>query len=164
MDLIKIFNSIRDIPYRIPLSPDEEDNCCNGKHKKLFSLLKKAGHQARYRVCTFLWSSLNLPPELMKISHDDQAIHVYVELFLNNQWLVLDATWDIGLKKFFPINEWDARSNTEIAVKPIETFSLEKSAEIMNNQDKNYIHLESNDHKFSQAFNDWLNKIRQNLV
>jgi len=53
MDLISTFESIRDIPYRIPLKWGEEDNCCSGKHEKLFNLLKKNGYEVRYRVCVF---------------------------------------------------------------------------------------------------------------
>ena len=58
MDIVSLFNSVRDIPYRIPLDPEEEDRCCSGKHEKLFNLLKKEGFKVRYRVCVFLWSSL----------------------------------------------------------------------------------------------------------
>ena len=161
MNLVSLFNSIRDTPYKIPLKWGEEDNCCSGKHEKLFKLLKKHGYKVRYRVCVFLWSSLNLPPELVKIPHEDDCTHTYLEIFLDNDWKTLDATWDSKLRKLFHINEWDGKSNTETAVKPTKNFSPQKSLEIMNNQNENTIKkdLEING-KFYKAFNEWLEENR----
>ena len=101
MDLISTFESIRDIPYRIPLQWGEEDNCCSGKHEKLFNLLEKNGYEVRYRVCAFLWSSLNLTSTLAHIPHDDDCTHTYLEIQSGGNWIILDATWDSGLKNFF---------------------------------------------------------------
>ena len=161
MDLISLFNLIRDIPYKIPLKWGEEDNCCSGKHEKLFNLLSKRNYKVRYRVCIFLWSELNIPPELEKISHDDDCTHTYLEIYLDNSWKVLDATWDAGLKNLFHINEWDGKSNTEIAVKPIKIFIPEESLRIVKNQDENLItqDLKING-EFYKAFNEWLDKNR----
>ncbi len=53
MDIRDEFTKIRDIPYRIPLSSEEEDQCCTGKHKRLFGVLQEAGYKIRWRVCTF---------------------------------------------------------------------------------------------------------------
>jgi hypothetical protein len=161
MDLISLFNSIRDIPYKIPLKWGEQDYCCSGKHIRLLSALLRNGYQARYRVCVFFWSDLNLPKDLEKVSHDDDSTHVWVELFLNNKWVTVDATWDEGLKEIFTVNDWDGKSNTVIAVKPRKIFSPEKSAEIMADQNKEVIDrdLEKNG-KFYEAFNNWLAEVR----
>ncbi|MCK5123489.1 MAG: hypothetical protein KAQ87_05095 [Candidatus Pacebacteria bacterium] len=162
MDLILIFNLIRDIPYKIPLKWKEEDNCCSGKHEKLFDLLTKQNCKVRYRVCVFLWNSLNLPLKLKKIPHDNDCTHTYLEIYLNNSWKVLDATWDKELKNLFYINEWDGKSNTEIAVKPIKIFTPQKSLKIVNDQDENLIKkdLEVNK-RFYKAFNNWLDENRK---
>jgi len=162
MDLISLFNSIRDIHYRISLKWGEEDNCCSGKHKKLFKLLIKKGYEVRYRVCVFLWSSLNLPPELEKISHGDDCTHTYLEIKIDGDWKILDATWDNRLKGLFHINEWDGKSNTEIAVKPTKIFTPQKSLEIVNNQNEEVIKkdLQING-KFYKEFNRWLDKNRK---
>ena len=162
MDLISTFESIRDIPYRIPLKWGEEDNCCSGKHEKLFNLLKKNGYEVRYRVCVFLWSSLNLPPELEKIPHDDDCTHTYLEIKIDDDWKILDATWDKKLENLFHINEWDGRSNTDIAVKSTKIFTPQKSLEIVNNQDEKLINkdLEING-EFYKGFNEWLDNNRK---
>lgn len=126
MDLISSFNSIRDIPYRIPLKWGEKDDCCSGKHEKLFNILTKEGYEVRYRVCAFLWSSLNLPKELENTPHDNECTHIYLEIKVNGKWKVLDATWDSGLRVFFHVNEWDGKSGTEVAVKPTKIFTPKK--------------------------------------
>ena len=160
MELISLFNSIRDIPYKIPLQWGDEDNCCSGKHEKLFNLLKKE-YEVRYRVCVFLWSDLNLPSELEKIPHDNDCTHVYLEIKIDGNWKILDATWDKGLKNLFHINEWDGKFDTEIAVKPTKIFTPQKSLEIVNNQSEEGINkdLEING-KFYKGFNEWLAKNR----
>jgi len=162
MDLISIFNSIRDIPYSIPLTWEEEDNCCSGKHEKLLNLLKKEGYEVRYRVCAFLWSSLNLPPELESIPHDKDCTHTYLEININGDWKILDATWDKGVKNILQVNEWDGKSDTKIGVKSIKIFTPQKSLEIVNNQNEELINkdLEING-EFYKGFNEWLVKNRK---
>jgi len=161
MNPIDSFKTIRDLPYKIPLSSSEEDVCCNGKHRKLKDLLTKQGFEVRYRVGSFLWSSIDLPNEISNFPHDDLSSHVWLEVLIDSEWITIDATWDAGLKNIFHINEWDGKSNTEIAVKILEIFSPEKSAEIMNNENTPEA---SNDQKtekeFCQAFNAWLEKNR----
>lgn len=157
MSLISLFNSVRDIPYKIPLKWNEQDNSCSGKHEKLFNLLIENDYDVRYRVCVFLWSSLNLPQKLEKIPHDNDCTHTYLEIKINGSWKILDATWDSGLKSLFHINEWDGKSNTEIALKPIKIFTPKKSIEIINNQNEEVIKkdLQING-EFYKAFNSWL--------
>jgi len=160
MDLISLFTSIRDIPYKIPMQWGGEDNCCSGKHEKLFNLLKKE-YEVRYRVCVFLWSSLKLPPELEKIPHDNDCTHIFLEIKIDGDWKILDATWDKGLKNLFHINEWDGKSDTEIAVKPTKIFTPQKSLEIVNNQSEEGINKDLKiNGKFYKGFNKWLNKNR----
>jgi len=65
--IVKKFKEIRDIPYRIPLSLDEPDNCCSGKSERLFKIFTNAGYQARFRICTCLWSDLSLPAEVKEV-------------------------------------------------------------------------------------------------
>ncbi|MCK5025100.1 MAG: hypothetical protein KAS15_00810, partial [Nanoarchaeota archaeon] len=137
------------------------DNCCSGKHKKLFNLLTKQGYKVRYRVCVFLWSNLNLPQELEKIPHDDDCTHTYLEIYLDDTWKILDATWDSGLKNIFQINEWDGKSDTEIALEPIETFTPERSLEIVKNQNESLIKKDLKiNREFYKAFNGWLDENR----
>lgn len=149
------------MPYRIPLTLRENDVCCSGKHKLLKRLLEKQGLEVRYRICTFLWSSINLPKKVSGVQHDDNSTHIWLESFINNEWIIVDATWDSSLKNIFYVNEWDGKSNTEPAVKPIEIFSPQKSADIMNiEDDEDILNDLKRNGEFYKAFNDWLEEQR----
>jgi len=162
MKIVKIFESVRDIPYKIPLSYEEEDNCCSGKSDKLFDLLVKEGYKVRYRVCLFLWEDLSLPEEVRKISHDKDCTHTYLEIYLKGGWKILDSAWDIGLKDIFEVNNWDGKSGTKIALDPIKIFSPEKSLSIVKDQTKKVIDDDlSRNKKFYKKFNEWLDRIRK---
>jgi hypothetical protein len=161
MTIIEAFKTVRDVPYRIPVSLGEKDVCCSGKHKILKDLFIEQGFEVRYRVCSFLWSSIDLPSEVSNIPHDDLSSHVWLDVLVDGKWVIVDATWDIGIRNIFQVNEWDGKSNTEPAVKPIEVFSPQKSADIMNNESNEDI---LNDLKvngeFYKAFNVWLEEQR----
>ncbi len=164
MDLAKIFEKVRDIPYSIPLGYGKNDNCCSGKSDKLFKLLTKSGYIMRYRVCVFLWNSLLLPKKVMGVPHDPDCTHTYLEIKLNGKWKIVDATWDNGLKKIFPINHWDSKSNTGIAVTPIKIFTPKKNLRIVKNQNKKVIEDDlSRNREFYTALNEWLTEVRSKL-
>jgi hypothetical protein len=155
--LISIFDQVRDIPYKIPISIGEKDCCCNGKHIMLKKAFENLGYECRYRVVSFKWSSLNLPSELYKISHEDDSTHVYLEVKIGGEWINVDATWDRRLSKVFKINEWDGESNTQIAVPVVKLFSHKESDDIMadNNEESIREDLKKNG-EFYKAFNGWL--------
>lgn len=164
MAIISAFKKVRDIPYRIPFALGENDDCCSGKHRLLKDLFNKQGLEVRYRVCSFLWSSLNLPEKVAKIPHEDHSTHLYLEALINKKWVIVDATWDIGLKKIFKVNKWDGKSDTKLAVKPIDIFSPQKSADIMNSE--NYEEMKQDrkvNGKFYKALNKWLEEIRRQV-
>lgn len=164
MTIIKAFKTVRDMPYRIPLALGKKDVSCSGKHKILKDLFAEQGFKVRYRVCSFLWSSIDLPSEVLNVPHDDLSSHVWLEVEINNEWVIVDATWDIGIKNILHVNEWDGKSNTETAVKPLEIFTPQKSADIMNgeNDEDILIDLKING-EFYEAFNNWLVKQRTSV-
>ena len=160
MDKItKVFNQVRDIPYKIPISLKELDFCCSGKHKILKNLLEKLGYKTRYRVVSFKWSSLKLPPKIFSVSHENFNTHVYLEVLINGKWLDMDVTWDSKLKSILPVNKWGGKNI--IAVPVLKKFSLKKSQKIMEDESKEEIikDLKING-KFYQALNLWFEGIR----
>lgn len=160
-DAIEAFKLIRDVPYRIPLFWGDKDDCCSGKSTRLLSTLKKLGYKARYRVCVFHWSDLDLPKKLQAVPHDNDCTHSYLEVKIAGDWKIVDPTWDIGIKKKFHVNEWDGKSNTEIAVNPTKIFTPENSLRIMQNQDERVISQDLKvNGEFYKAFNEWLETIR----
>lgn len=96
----EIFNKVRDIPYRIPLSINEKDNCCSGKHTLLLQELTKLGYECRYKVCSFNWDTLALPDKLFALPHENKSTHVFLEVKIDNDWKTVDATWDKGLSQY----------------------------------------------------------------
>jgi hypothetical protein len=157
MTIIENFTTIRDIPYTIPLSLDEKDCCCSGKHMQLKKLFEIAGFKARYRVCSFLWSTMELPQKVLAVSHEDYSTHVFLEILIHDQWITVDATRDPALHNILSINERDGTSHTSIAVPPIKIFSPEKSLAIMAAEDDEEILRDLEKHgKFYHTFNEWL--------
>ncbi len=161
--LIKIFQEVRDIAYRIPLSGEEENRCCSGKAKKLKELLEQEGLQVRYRVCEFRWSDFeNIPSSVSSVPHGNDSTHVYLEVLIDGTWVIVDPTWDKELDHYFEIAEWNGRTDTSIAVKPLAVYEVEKSRSIMEEESKEVIEkdLEING-KFYVAFNEWLERVRR---
>lgn len=157
---INLFNKIRDITYRIPLDESEIDSSCSGKQILLFEGLTKLGYICRYRVCTFRWSDLNLPNKLLNVPHEDNSTHVFLEVKTqDNTWITVDTTWDKAISKVLHANTWDGESSTEIAVPPIEIYSVQKSHEIMSDEnfDQNDVKINGD---FYKEFNNWLESIR----
>lgn len=159
---VKLFEEVRDMPYRIPLAIGEEDVCCSGKARKLKNILENKGLQVRYRVCEFKWSDMEvLPSHVRDVSHDDRSTHVYLEVFVEGKWIKIDPTWDQGLSSIFPVAHWDGIHDTQVAVKEIVVYDPEKSRQIMDNESDEVAKkdLETNG-KFYGAFNEWLEDIR----
>jgi hypothetical protein len=84
MDLITIFNKIRDIPLTFPKGLDEEDKRCWGKHRKLFALLNNVGLKVRYRICEFNWSKQRFPPNILSLVKQDLDYHLFLEAQIND--------------------------------------------------------------------------------
>jgi ribosomal protein S18 acetylase RimI-like enzyme len=165
-NLIEIFNQVRDIPYRIPLSLDETEGeyggSCLYKVELLKKLLEEKDLKCRYRVCSFLWSELNLPEAVIKAQHNDNAEHVWLEVLIQNKWVILDPSWDIGLTRIFSINSWDGISDTKPAVKPIEIFDVDTSAAMMKFDDYEgeLVKDLAVNSEFYKALNDYFETIR----
>ena len=103
-----------------------------------------------------------MPESIKKIPHEDRVGHVYLEVYNKEQarWMTVDATWDKGLAPKLPVSEWDGRSDTIIAVKPIESLKpieIQEELDKLKSQIRQAIKANS---KFVEAFNKWLESIR----
>lgn len=161
IDLKSLFETERNIPYQIPLSCDEQDHCCSGKHERLLKAFSDAGAQARYRVCWFRWSDLSLPREVSSIPHDDECSHVYLEILMDGEWMIVDATWDPGLASVLPVNEWTDDKDMLVAVPATKTLSPDDSAAFMAAITPHDVEADLARHlPFYEALNTWLEVIR----
>lgn len=161
-ELAALFRQVRDIPYRIALTPEEPDCSCSGKNGKLKALLEARGVPVRWRVCTFTWSSIpTLPPEVTKIPHSDTCTHAYLEVERGGAWQPVDATWDAPLARILPVAEWDGVSATPLAVTPTATYSPEESARLVTSETREVIEADLKiNSAFYAAFNEWLARER----
>lgn len=132
---IAAFRRIRDIPYAIvPAMRDpavgpcmmlkENRGSCNPKHVLLADEFKKLGLEVKYANYAFYWDdpAVKYPPELRALTKRMPAgNHLAVKALIGGKWVLVDATWDLPLKKAgFPVNEdWDGVSDTKNAVTPI---------------------------------------------
>ncbi len=132
---ITAFRRIRDIPYAIvPAMRDpavgprmmlkENRGSCNPKHVLLADEFRKLGLEVRYANYAFSWDdpAVKYPPELRALAKRMPAgNHLAVKALIGGKWVLVDATWDLPLKKAgFPVNEdWNGVSDTKNAVTPI---------------------------------------------
>ena len=167
-EIIKIFNEVRNIPFRIALSKDDECLDCAGKSIILRKKLEEIGVKTRFAVCYFYWINMGFPDDVNKISHDKDCTHTFVEVLINDKWIKLDPSWDKALEKIFPISYFDGEHDTILAVKPAGIFDPEKSERIMKNQENNYDNVINEDlarnGEFYEAIDNYLEEIRKSNI
>jgi hypothetical protein len=159
----QVFKEIQKIPYHISLSSDDACYDCVGKNSMLAQGLIEIGYKVRARTGFFKWSDLSLPEEMLKIPHDNDCSHYFIEVIPpgKDKWVLLDATWNQELEKAgFPISKWDGFSATVNALPCAEILDakLEEEYEESINWEED---LEKN-REFYKAFNDYCDSfIRQ---
>lgn len=157
-----IFEKERDTPYRIPLSLQDVDDCCAGKHIRLRKNLEALGISVRWRICWFKWSDTSIPENIRSIPHEDECSHLYIEVELNNNWVAIDASWDLGLASILPVSVWsEPFTGTSVGVPAYKTLSPEESEIFMNafTSEETEEDLRKNG-AFFKALNVYLEEIR----
>lgn len=171
---ISIFEHIRDIPYVIDLRLFDVRNglesmlkkgkgFCVPKHYLLGMMFEELGIHVRYLSCSFRWDELNvLYPDFLRAAAKNLPItrHLACKAYIENKWILIDATWDKGLRKIgFPVNEtWDGKKNMKNAVKPVD-----ETVETMETEEKEPYRFSEKLKlfRFSAMFNKWLDDVRR---
>ena len=130
--IIRIYEKVRDIPFGSIGSRDPKDvyeknkGTCSGKNFLLRDLYKAIGIKTRDMICLQRWKDLiwfpteiyktvDFPEKLRKMldKNDIVDFHNYEEIFIDNRWIVVDATIDKPLKKlgFYTTENWDGKSS-----------------------------------------------------
>lgn len=150
---IKIFETIRDIPYYI--GSRDEDASCRAKAKLLGDLLKRIGLKCKVVRGIAKWSDLNLPKTIINLAERTDFDHFFVKAYIpeRKKWINVDATWDIGLKRGFTINQWDGLSATPLAC-PV------KATDEIKPIDLEFRNFNPKD-KFTKLLNDWYANLRR---
>ena len=179
---ISIFSQIRDIPYAvIPEISNPVDGpqgllkrmrgSCAPKHFLLGRMFETLQIPIQYVSYPFSWNikSVAYSPELRKLAEGVPiGYHLACKARIENQWVVLDATWDRPLARVgFPINEsWDGANDTKLAVEPLDEMVHENAQERMQFLQARRSSWTSDDHartdRFTSALNNWLEEVREN--
>jgi len=177
---ISVFEHIRDIPYAIV--PELRDpvtgpagmlklnkGSCVPKHFLLGSLFTKMEIPVKYASYLFDWNDKKVKYTLPLRTLTEKmpvTAHLACKAYINNRWILVDATWDISLKKYgFPVNEkWDGVSDCRNAVTPVKEIihdTLDDRVLYSDEQRKSYTEEEKAAYgNFTAQFNNWLASIR----
>lgn len=158
MKRVEYFTLVRDIPYT--LWGNQNDTNCAIKNEVLASYLDELGLEYEKKLCKFNWNDLDIPNEIFEDIEDTESYHEFLKVHLPNinKKVIVDPTWDEGLDPRFPVNYWDGRSNTKIAVEPCVIYDAEESRAI-----KNEIIGEGSTgdyQEFYSSLNTYLNSVR----
>lgn len=133
---IALFERVRDLPYCYPASRDPVEvlttgrGSCSGKHYLLGELFRCLGLPVRHMLCThrFNESPLPFPEEMQAVLRRNEIldVHDYVQLSVDDRWIDVDVTWELGLREFgFPVtDEWDGKSSMLLTVIPEEQIPV----------------------------------------
>ena len=161
---IRIFNTIRDIPYRIPLSLEEikeNDSSCIGKSKLLYDRFSEF-YPVRYRLYQFFWSQMDLPADIAEKINDDEGHHCVLEIKINSNWITLDPSWDEPLNSLLNINYWNGISDTAVSVYYTQKMSVKDSQKKFANEFTDS-HKRLHDDIVNYEFYDELNTIFEQI-
>jgi hypothetical protein len=158
-NLVKIFERIRDEPLHIPEELGDKDNRCCGKSRKLKELLEKEGYELRFRVCAFKWSKQRFPKNILDMAHKDNEYHLYLEIRIDNKWVILDCSNDSKLPSY---NVWDGFTDCNIAVNYDKILSPEESSSIENKEKSEFLILLNENKKFYNSINHFFEELRKN--
>jgi len=129
---IRLFERVRDLPFRYPASRDPREvlaqggGSCSGKHNLLGELYRHAGLPVRHMLCThrFNESQMAFPDAMNGLLQKNEIVdvHDYLQVQVDGEWLDVDATWPASLHDFGvpATEEWDGRSSMVLSVVPDE--------------------------------------------
>lgn len=169
MNLIKIFERVQKIPYKVcafdrdNISEDIKYGDCRHKSTLLKRLLEKEGYDVKMFKVIFDWKDLPLPKEILRVLKKSSTIWVHdiVGVKLNGNYILLDSTWDKRFeRKGFPFTKkWSGLENTmQVTDGKLEFYELddfnERKGEILKKHGVKINREEA--HKFAEALNEWI--------
>ncbi len=166
---IAIFEFVRDFEYLIntwrPHNPEDlltfQYGDCRHKADLLGALFEHAGYEIRPVKVVFDLADLPIPLDILKIRGITKSLHNATEVYINNKWVYIDATWNKDLKRLgFPVTEdWDGINPTMAVtngmVRIIQEFD---DQDIATSYEEHHIPwpFPPKNKRFVHAFNKWL--------
>ena len=178
---ISVFEHIRDIPYAIVPELRDPDTgpvgliklnkgSCVPKHFLMAFMLGELGLSVKYANYLFSWDdpAIKYPESIKKILPAmPVTAHLACKAYINNRWALVDATYDLPLKKagFMVTERWDGRSDTKNAVRPLEEIVHEVPESMVRyttERRSGYTEKEKAAYaQFTKELNSWLEEIRK---
>lgn len=168
---ISVFTHIRDIPYAIipewksaddtiRMMVMENKGWCGPKHRLLMWMFDQMGIKTEPVLIPFRWQDQPFRyPELIRqlLVLLPDSTHLCCKACLDNQWHIIDATWDSALiNAGFPVNcRWDGMSDTIPAVSGF--YHGEKNRLPITSPKAPFYQI-----NFIKELNRWLEEVRLN--
>ncbi|MBL7169602.1 MAG: hypothetical protein ISS48_01110 [Candidatus Aenigmarchaeota archaeon] len=156
--IIELFEKVQKIPYYLLRHRDSKKifelnkGYCSEKNIWLGNEYKKMGLKVKYYLVKFRWEELPIPKDILNLFDEKIHYHLAMKVKLDGEWIWVDPTWDPELEKAgFPVTKnWNGKSDTKLAVKPLEIKEYEP-------QDPTDTNIKK---EFMDEFNNYLEKIR----
>lgn len=108
----KIFEDIRERPYRVAVSADAPADNCYFKGVELIKMMTTLGYTMRGRVGEINWHDWPLPQDILALMNTDAPeTHFYPEILMDDgNWYVLDPSLNKAFAQKFglPYSEFGA--------------------------------------------------------
>lgn len=145
--IIELFEKVQKVPYHLLRNRDSRKlfelnkGCCAEKTIWLGNRLKELGNPVKYYLIRFNWEDLPIPKEILKLKQKRSGYHLLMKAKINNKWVWVDPTWDPALEKIgFPVTKnWDGKSDTLLAVDPLEIKEYEPEEPSTTDLSKDFI-------------------------
>lgn len=172
-DLRKIFEKVRDDPFKIPTGWGEVINTCYGKNLYLCKKLEEMGYRTRLMVAATSWTSIFdylsqrdpsialMLDDLRQLHHMDDTFHVYAKVFVDGKLVVVDTTFDKPLTPTFPLIEWDGSRSSGLAVPVTKKFDAQESRKMLS--DKGAMNAFENELLTNTDFYKGINNVAQHV-
>lgn len=154
-----IFKEIQDRPYRLSVVPDDHAQNCFFKNIELIQQLGILGYTVRGRLADTYWNPEIFPKEILDLQPDTMPDkHFYAEIFLDNEWRILDPSFQPSLEQYgFVIGSWD---NGESCFPLTKIYTQEEEIAFQKKwSEPAYINqVYQNSEKFWKALDHWFSK------
>ncbi len=163
---VRYFRMVRDIPYRVPLSVEDQGYECVVKPEILEKLLQTLGLESRHIIAKFQWEDLGLPEKVVKHDHEDPETHEFLEVKIpeTGEWVAVDPTWDSRIShEGLPTLEWDGKTGTGVGVETLEVLNPRESREFIEQDSVGEVRKDYFDRyrEFFRALNRYLRSTRK---
>lgn len=163
---ISIFETVRDFLYQINWASTPEhllkikEWYCTSKHRLLKEVYDRLWYQTQLCFIPFSFDMIYLPSELKNWWYANKKwYHTFLQMFINNEWINIDATFNRESKSIYTVNEnRDWVSSQKIICNYDKIYipkSLDEEKEIKKNL-SNSNWLDENDQIWIEKYNNWI--------